>query len=90
MGRSKGNFFSNFPTPSQSSGVAKEEEEGQEDMDTDEMLEFDIRSRLQNNPKMPPPRIAGMPLRVFTGIYIESMSNFQAAQMVRTKWLGWP
>jgi glycine receptor len=29
-----------------------------------------------------PPAIKGHPLRVFTGFYIESMSNFQAAQMV--------
>lgn len=47
----------------------------------DEQLELDIRARMQNNPKMPPWRIGETPLRVFTGIYIESMSNFQAAQM---------
>ena len=39
-----------------------------------------MRSKLQNNPRMPPAK-KGESLHVFTGIYIESISNFQAAQM---------
>lgn len=41
--------------------------------------ELRLRSQLQNNARMPP----GHPLRVFVGVFIESMGNFQAAQMVQ-------
>ena len=49
--------------------------------DADSKEELRMRSKLQDNPRMPPAK-KGESLHVFTGIYIESMSNFQAAQMV--------
>uniref|UniRef100_A0A183BZZ0 ShKT domain-containing protein n=1 Tax=Globodera pallida TaxID=36090 RepID=A0A183BZZ0_GLOPA len=39
-----------------------------------------LRERLQRNPKLPP-LVGNEPLKVFCGIYIESLGNFRAAEM---------
>jgi hypothetical protein len=60
---------------------AEDEADEEDEKEEDEEEEMRLRKSLQKNPRMPP-AIKGHPLRVFTGFYIESMSNFQAAQMV--------
>lgn len=44
-------------------------------------FQLSLRDRLQRNPKIPP-SIDGHPLRVVTGLYIESLGNFRSAEMV--------